>query len=69
MKLSLKACRINVGASAADIAAAVGVSVKTIYSWENGKTSPTITQIPKILNFFKSKNFEIEMDNIKFLPK
>lgn len=68
MKLSLKACRINVGASAADIAGAVGVSVKTVYSWESGRTSPTIAQIPKILDFFQSRNFEIGVNNIRFLP-
>jgi DNA-binding XRE family transcriptional regulator len=69
MKISLKACRINVGASAKEFAEAIGVSEYTIYKWENGKTAPKITQVPLIVNFFESKGFPIDINNIKFNNK
>lgn len=68
MKISLKACRVNVNATVKEFAQAVGVSEDTIYNWENGKYSPKAVQMPKILDFFSSKGFEVKMDDINFLP-
>ena len=68
MKLTLKSCRINVNASAAEMARAVGVTEDTVYNWEKGKYSPTARNMQKILAFFESKNFYITIDDIKFLP-
>ena len=68
MKLTLKACRMNVNASAEEMANAVGVSADTVYNWEKGKYAPTAKNMQKILNFFASKNFHIALSDINFLP-
>lgn len=67
-KLTLKSCRINVNASAAEMAKAVGVTEDTVYNWESGKYAPTAKHLQKILNFFASKNFPISINDINFLP-
>lgn len=68
MKLTLKACRMNINASAAEMAKAIGVSEDTIYNWEKGKYAPTAKNMQKILNYFASKNFPIALGDINFLP-
>jgi DNA-binding XRE family transcriptional regulator len=68
MKLTLKACRINVGATAKEMAMAIGVTDETIYNWESGKYAPRAKQIVKILKFFADKGFPIALENINFLP-
>ena len=39
---TMKAARINVGLSIAEVAKALGISEATLYNYEQGKTSPTI---------------------------
>ena len=68
MKLTLKACRTNVSASATELAQYVGVSKDTILNWEKGKSSPTIENAKKIISFFNSKGFDISIDDVIFLP-
>ena len=68
MKLSLKACRINVKATAKEMAESVGVTEDTIYCWESGKRSPKATQLVKILEFFAERGFNVDINNINFLP-
>ena len=68
MKLTLKACRVNVGATAKEMAMAIGVTEETIYNWECGKYSPRAKQIIKILKFFSDRGFPVELGNINFLP-
>ena len=68
MKLSLKACRVNVNATAKEMATDIGVCEETIYNWESGRRSPRTKDIPKILNFFASRGFEVSVDHINFLP-
>ena len=68
MKLTLKSCRVNVNASAAEMAKAVGVTEDTVYNWESGKYAPTAKNMQKILDFFASKNFPIAYSDINFLP-
>lgn len=68
MKLSLKACRINVRATAKEMGKAIGVSEDTIYNWESGKYAPRRCQMPKILNFFAERGMGITIDDINFLP-
>lgn len=67
MKLSLKACRVNVEASAKEMATAIGVTEDTIYNWESGKCSPRAKQMVKVLNFFAEKGFPVSLNDIKFL--
>jgi DNA-binding XRE family transcriptional regulator len=68
VKLTLKSCRVNVNASAAEMAKAIGVTEDTIYNWEKGKYAPTAKNMQKILDFFASKNFIITLSDINFLP-
>jgi DNA-binding XRE family transcriptional regulator len=67
LKLTLKSCRVNVNASAAEMAKAIGVTEDTIYNWENGKYLPTAKNMQKILDFFASKNFPVALGDINFL--
>jgi DNA-binding XRE family transcriptional regulator len=67
VKLTLKACRVNVNASAAEMAEALGVTEDTVYNWEKGKYMPTAKNIVKILDFFESRNFPIAINDINFL--
>lgn len=69
MKLTLKACRVNVDATQKEMADAIGVTENTICNWETGNTFPTAKQMEKILGFFASKGFDVGLDNINFLPK
>lgn len=68
MKLTLKACRANVNASVKEMAKFIGVTEDTIYNWEKGKYAPTAKSMQKILEFFATKNFEIALGDINFLP-
>lgn len=68
MKLTLKACRVNVNASAKEVAKAVGVTEDTVYNWEIGKYSPRVKQMIKLLEFFESRGLSIGLSDINFLP-
>jgi transcriptional regulator with XRE-family HTH domain len=62
-KISLKAARVNRGLSQKAAAAAIGVSNKTLSSWENGITSPTADMIPIICGLYG-----VPYDQLNFLP-
>lgn len=47
-KLSLKAARVNAGYSQKKAAELLGISNKTLCSWENGRTFPDQPMIEKI---------------------
>lgn len=68
MKLTLKACRVNVGASAKEMATEIGVTEDTVYNWESGKYAPRAKQMIKILRFFADRGFPVTLENINFLP-
>lgn len=59
MKLSLKAARVNAGYTQAVFAKMVGVTTKTVGSWENGMTQPTIDKIEAICGVLGRKYDEI----------
>lgn len=69
MKLTLKACRVNVDATQKEMADAIGVTETTIGNWESGNTFPNAKQMGKVLDFFASKGFDVQLDDINFLPK
>ena len=69
MKLTLKACRTNVNATAKEEADYVGVTEDTIYNWESGKYAPRAKQLNKILAYFASKGLHIDYSEINFLSK
>lgn len=51
-KISLKAARVNAGYSQKDAAVQLGISNKTLCSWENGKTFPDQPMIEKICGLY-----------------
>lgn len=69
MKITLKACRVNVGATAKEMAKACGVTEDTVYNWESGKYSPRAKQMRKILDFFADRGFPISLSDINFLSR
>ena len=62
MKIKLKALRINKDMSQAQVAEALGITVRTLQNWESYTTSPTAMQLVKL-----SELYGCDLDNI-FLP-
>ena len=52
-KISLAAARVNAGYTQKSAAKELGVSNKTLCSWENGKTFPTQPMIEKICALYR----------------
>ena len=48
MKISLKAARVNKGLTQSEVAKTLNVGKKTVGSWENGKTKPSIAMVEPI---------------------
>ena len=67
--LTLKACRIIADIKAEALAEAVGITVDTLYKWEKGKSFPDICQMNKIVQYFASKGFSVEVNEINFFKK
>lgn len=68
-RLTLKSCRITAGVKAEEIAAAAGVTVDTVYKWEKGRSFPNAPQMVKILNFYASKGYVIDVKDINFFTQ
>lgn len=47
-RITLEACRVNVGLNQQELADKIGVCRTTICNWEGGKTSPTSVQLQRI---------------------
>lgn len=62
-KFTLKAARVNARLSQKDAAQAIGISNKTLSSWENGITTPTADRIPVICELYG-----LPYDQLNFLP-
>jgi DNA-binding XRE family transcriptional regulator len=67
VKLTIKACRAQVGVSAAELAKAINVNKDTVYAWETGRTSPRLDNVMKMIKFFNSRGFDVKVDDINFL--
>ena len=67
MKLTIKACRAQIGVSALELSKAINVNKDTVYAWEAGKTSPRLDNVMKMIEFFNSRGFDIKIDDIDFL--
>lgn len=63
MKLTLKAIRINKGWTKEEAAKKYGISIDTLYNYENFKTFP---DVPIINNILKATG--VTYDDIIFLP-
>lgn len=61
MFMTLEAARRNAGLLQKEAAAALGVSKKTVGSWENGKTMPKADKIDAIC-----KLYGVSYDNIRW---
>ena len=62
-KITLASARVNVGLNQKQAASELGVSNRTLCSWENGESFPDALQIDKIC-----KLYGVPYDNINFLP-
>lgn len=63
LKISLRAARINAGYTQKEASAHLGISNKTLTSWEKGITFPPTNMILKICKLYK-----VPFDNLNFLP-
>ena len=63
MKLSLKAVRVNAGYSQKQASKKLGISNKTLCSWENGRSMPNAQHIEKLCELYN-----VNYDNVNFLP-
>lgn len=64
MRITIKAARVNKGISQKDAAKSLGVSNKTLSSWENGETFPNQKYIEPICELYG-----VPYDNLIFLTK
>lgn len=62
-KMTLKAARVNVGLSQKEAASNLGVSNKTLCSWESCASFPKADQIVSICNLYG-----VSYDDLIFLP-
>lgn len=62
-KISLKSARVNAGYSQKEASNLLGVSNKTLSSWEKGITVPKANMIDNICQLYN-----IKYDNLIFLP-
>ena len=63
LKISLKSARVNAGYSQKSASTKLGVSNKTLSSWENGATVPKADMVDKICRLYN-----VEYDSVNFLP-
>lgn len=52
VKFSLAAARVNAGLSQKEAAEKLGISNKTLWSWENYQTYPSADMVPKICELY-----------------
>lgn len=52
VKFSLAAARVNAGLSQKEAAEKLGISNKTLCSWENYQTYPSADMVPKICELY-----------------
>lgn len=60
MRITLEAARVNRKLTQAEAAKRIGVTKKTLGSWEKGKTFPKIDKIPVICEVYQRSFDEIE---------
>ena len=62
-RFTLKAARVNAGLTQKEAAKKLGVSNKTLWSWENGVSMPKADKIDAICALYA-----VSYDNLIFLP-
>lgn len=68
MRITIKAARINKGFTQEFVAAKIGVTKKTLGSWENGKTMPKADKIILLCNLYGTSYDDIEWKPNFFKP-
>ena len=63
VKMTLAACRVNVGLNQKEAAEKLGISNKTLCAWENGDSFPSADKIEKLCDLYG-----VTYDHINFLP-
>ena len=61
MQITIKAARVNMGFTQEYVAKALGVTKKTVGSWESGKTLPRLDKIEPLCSLLG-----VQYDNIKW---
>ena len=64
MRISLKAARHNKNMTQDDVAKALGVEKKTVWSWENGRSVPSVDKIDPICRLFGCGYDDIEWGRV-----
>ena len=60
MRITLKAARVNGRLTQNEVAIALGVTKKTVSSWENGKTVPNFDKIEALCSLYGLKYDDIQ---------
>ena len=63
-KITLKAARVNAGLTQKEAAKRLGISNKTLWSWENGLSAPKATQTDAICELYG-----VSYDNLNFFNR
>lgn len=63
MRMSLKAARTNSNLTQEEVAMRLRVTKKTVSSWENGKTLPTLDKIEAICELYGLSYDDIQWRN------
>lgn len=53
IKMTMRALRVNAGLTQGQVSAELGVSLKTLVNWEQGKTYPNVLQLAKMAALYK----------------
>lgn len=61
MQISIKSARVNKELTQSEVAKALGVSKKTVFSWEKYITKPSADMVGKICDLY-----EMDYDNIRW---
>ena len=64
LKITLKSARVNAGLTQKEAAKKLGISNKTLCSWENGISSPTAKKTALLCSIYG-----IEYDNLNFFEQ
>ena len=62
-QMTLRAARVNAGYGQKKAAELLGITNKTLSSWENGRSYPTVNMVQKICSLYR-----VDYDDIIFLP-
>lgn len=62
LRITLAAARVNVGLTQKEVAKKLGISNKTLQSWEKGTSDPSVSQAETLCSLYRRP-----MDSIIFL--